>query len=126
MQRIMPDMRNHGLSDSDRAILNSRVIDGDKVKMPRPESIRFATFFNAKRCGINMDVFRSYLERHHGDCTEDNIPKTAIVIKANARWGKSKIPLTFEQRKALFEKCSEADVANSRSKHLDLLLCLSF
>jgi hypothetical protein len=111
--------------EADRKILNSRVIDGVKVKMPCPESTRFATYFNAKRCGINMDMFRSYLEKHHADCTEDNIPNTAIVIKANARWGKSKIPLTYEQRNVLFENCSEADIVNSRNKHLDPILCLS-
>jgi hypothetical protein len=126
MQRIMPDIRNHGLSDADRKILNSRVIDGNNVKMPSPDTIRFATYFNAKRCGINIEVFRSYLKRTHADCTIDNIPDTAIVIKSKACWGKSKIPLSFEQRKVLFEKCSEADVTNSRSKHLDPLLCLAF
>jgi hypothetical protein len=126
MKRIMPDMRNNGLSVADRKILNSRVIDGDKVKMPRPETTRYATYHNAKRCGINIDVFRSYLEKYHATCTERNIPLTAIVIKSNARWGKSKVPLSFEQRKVLFEKCSEADVVNSRSKHLDPILCLSY
>jgi hypothetical protein len=124
LQRIMPKMRNEGLSEADRKILNSRVIDGDKVKMPRPEKNRFATFFNAKRCGINIDVFRSYLEKHHAGCTRDNIPKSAIVIKAKACWGKSKILLSFEQRKVLFEKCSEAEVTNSWNKHLDPILCL--
>jgi hypothetical protein len=35
LQRIMPKMRNEGLSEADRKILNSRVIDGNNVKMPR-------------------------------------------------------------------------------------------
>ena len=60
MQRIMPNMRINGLSDADRKILNSRVIDGDKVKMPKPDTTRFATYHNVKRCGINIDVFRSW------------------------------------------------------------------
>jgi hypothetical protein len=46
----------------------------------RPENTRF-TFYNAKRCGINIDVFRSYLEKHHTECTPDNISKSAIVIR---------------------------------------------
>jgi hypothetical protein len=124
LQQIMPKTRNEGLSQADRKILNSRVIDGIKVKMPRPEKTRFATFFNAKRCGINIDVFRRYLEKHHTDCTPGNIPESAIVIKSKACWGKSKVPLSFEQRKVFFEKCSEAMVTNSRSKHLDPILCL--
>jgi hypothetical protein len=124
LQRIMPKIRNEGLSEEDRKILNSRVINGDSVKMPRPEETRFATFNNANRWGINIDVFRSYLEKYHADCTEDNIPETAIVIKSKASWGKSKIALSFEQRKVFFEKCSEADVTNSRNKHLDPMLCL--
>jgi hypothetical protein len=124
MQRIMPTMRNEGLSVADRKILNSRVINGNSVKMPKPEETRFTTFHNDNRCGINIDVFRSYLEKHHADCTEDNIPESAIVIKSKACWGKSKIPLSLEQRYVFFEKCSEADVCNTRNKHLDPLLCL--
>jgi hypothetical protein len=88
----MPKMRNEGLSEADRKILNSRVIDGNKVKM---QDRKYPlTFYNAKRCGINIDVFRSYLEKHHTDCTpdNDNIPKSAIV-KSKALWGKSKVPL---------------------------------
>jgi hypothetical protein len=54
LQRIMPKMRNEGLSEADRKTLNSKVIDGNNV--PRPENTRFATFYNAKRCGINIDV----------------------------------------------------------------------
>ena len=104
MSRIMPAMREHGLSASDREVLNSRVIDGDKVKMPSPMTTRFATYYNEKRCSINADVFKDYLEQHHSTCTEGNIPKTAIVIKGNACWSKSKIPLSFEQRKVLFEE----------------------
>jgi hypothetical protein len=87
LQRIMPKIRNEGLSEEDRKILNSRVINGDSVKMPRPEETRFATFNNANRWGINIDVFRSYLEKYHADCTEDNIPESAIVIKSKASWG---------------------------------------
>jgi hypothetical protein len=34
------------------------------------------------------------------------------------------VPLSFEQRKVFFEKCSEAEVTSSRSKHLDPILCL--
>jgi hypothetical protein len=95
MQRIMPEMRNNGLSDADRKILNSRVVDGDKVKLPRPDTIRVATSYNAQRCGINIDIFRFYLEKYHKSCTPGNIPDTAIVIKSKARWGKNKISLSF-------------------------------
>jgi hypothetical protein len=71
LQRIMPKMRNEGLSEADRKTLNSKVIDGEHAKT---ENTRFATFYNAKRC-INIDVFRSYLEKHHTECTPDNISK---------------------------------------------------
>jgi len=122
--RIMTEIRNQGLSDENRKILNARVIDGDSVKMPAPTSTQFATFHNKNRCGINMDIFRDYLKEHHADCSKDTIPRSAVVIKCNSRWGKSKANLTYEQRKVLFEECSEADCTNSRSKHIDPLLCL--
>jgi hypothetical protein len=112
LQRIMPKMRNEGLSEADRKTLNSKVIDGNNVNMPRPENTRFATFYNAKRCGINIDVFRSYLEKHHTECTPDNISKVRLS------WC-----LSFEHMKVFFEKCSEAVVTSSRSKHLDPILC---
>jgi hypothetical protein len=126
MQKVMPHTRNHGLSEEHRVILNSRVIDGKKVKMPSPDKTRYATYHNAKRCGINMDVFHSYLKKYHGGCTENNIVETALVIKATTKWGKSKLPLSFNQRQVLFQKCSEADVVNSRSKRADPLLCLAY
>jgi hypothetical protein len=66
-------------SEADRKTLNSKVIDGNNVNMPRPENTRFATFYNAKRCGINIDVFRSYLEKHHTECTPDNISKVIVI-----------------------------------------------
>jgi hypothetical protein len=125
LQRIMPDIRNHGLSPADRKVLNSRTVDGIKVKLPSFESIKKATFHNGIRCSINMDGFLAYLAEHHAGCTEESIVDTAIVIKAKAKWGKSKVALSFEQRKVLFERCSEANVSNSRSKHLDPLLCLA-
>jgi hypothetical protein len=47
------------------------------------------------------------------------------VLSSNRKhFGVSKVPLSFEQRKVFFEKCSEAEVTSSRSKHLDPILCL--
>jgi hypothetical protein len=126
MQRIMPLMRAEGLSDDDRKILNSRVIDGINVKMPNPATVRFATYYNKKRCNINADVFLDYLQRHHLDCTEGNICESAIVVKANALWVKNKTKLTFDQRKVLFEECSEADIKNTHNQRCDPLLCLFY
>ena len=126
MQRIMPAMRENGLSDADRAILNSRVIDGVNVKMPDPVTTRFATYFNKARCDINANVFKDYLEKcHTKECNDPKlIPLSAIVIKSETSWGQSKVPLSFEQRKVLFEQCSESDCCNTRNTRCDPLLCL--
>jgi hypothetical protein len=40
----------------------------------------------------------------------------AIVIKAATKWDKSKIPQSFDQRKVLFEECSESDVKGGTSQ----------
>ena len=122
--RIMTEIRNKGLSDENRKILNARVINGNTVKMPTSKSTQYATFHNKNRCAINMDIFRAYLKEHHSESQGDNIPDTAVVIKCNSNWGKSKAKLSYGQRKVLFEQCSEADCSNSRSKHIDPLLCL--
>ncbi len=125
MGPIMTEIRAHGLSKANLAILNERVIDGVKVKMPNPESTRFATFHNKNRCRINMDIFREHLKKHHSHCTKENIPDTALVIMlAETSWGNSKIKLSFDQRKALFDSVSEADCVDGRNKRIAPLSCL--
>ena len=124
MKRIMPNIRDGVLSEEDRAILNSRVINGKDVKKPNPLKTKYATYFNAKRADINATVFRNYLKTYHEGKSESEIPLTAIVIKATTTWNKSKIPLTFDQRKVLFENCSEADVKRKQSQMRAPLLCL--
>ena len=59
----------------------------------------------------------------HKGKLESEIPMTAITIKATTRWNKSKIPLTFDQRKILFKQCSEADCKQDK-KMASPLLCL--
>jgi len=126
MRRIIPGFREYGLTDEDRATLNTRVIDGVHVKLPDISTTKFASWTNATRSGFNAAVFRTYLEKHHGHCTKENIPKTAIVIKANAMWAKSKTPLSFNQRKILFENCPDGKCKASDNKYFDPLLCLFF
>jgi hypothetical protein len=55
-----------------------------------------------------------------------NIPYTAIVIKAVANWAKSKTPLSFDQRKVLFEECPESDEKKGTSQVCAPLLCFFF
>jgi hypothetical protein len=124
MQRIMPKMRDGVLSAEDLRILNSRVINGTTVKKPNPLATKYATFFNKKRADVNATVFRNYLKTYHDKKSELDIPTTAIVIKATTKWNKSKVPLTFDQRKVLFEECSEADCRKSKSHMCAPLLCL--
>jgi hypothetical protein len=123
MSRIMTNMRDGVLSAKDRGILNSRVINGNQVKKPNPLKTKYATFFNKKRAELNASVFRNYLMTFHKGKSESEIPMTAITIKATTRWNKSKIPLTFDQRKVLFEQCSEADCKQDK-KMASPLLCL--
>jgi hypothetical protein len=124
MKTIMPNMRDGVLSAKDREILNSRVINGKDIKKPNPLETKYAVFFNAKRADINATVFRNYLTTYHDVNSESDIPSTAIVIKAATKWDKSKIPLTFDQRKVLFEECSEADVKRGSNQMCAPLLCL--
>ena len=126
MKTIMPTMRDNGLSDAARNILNSRVIDGTRVKMPDLKKTRFATFHNRNRAQINASVFEDYLKEYHGDATPENIPKTAIVIRAGAKWYKRTNKLSFAQRKTLYTQCSEADCKDSQNKRCDPLLCLFY
>ena len=124
MRRIIPGFREHGLTEEDRAILNSRVIDGEQVKMPDISATRFASWTNVKKSEFNNAVFKDYLHRYHENCTKENIPMTAVVVKANAKWAKSGIPLSFNQRRVLFEECPEGKCKSSGNKYYDPLLCL--
>ena len=129
MNRVMPDMRANGLAETDRNILNSRVVGtrdryGNILRMPNIAMTRFATYSNKARTGINQSVFRSYLKNHHAGLDKNNVPTSAIVIRSNPVWARSKVPLSFDQRKVVFEECSESDTSNGRNKRMDPLLCL--
>jgi hypothetical protein len=124
MKEIMPKIRDGVLSREDRRILNSRVINGNTVKKPNPLKTKYATYFNAKRAAINATVFRNYLKTYHSKNPDSVIPQTAVVIKATTKWSKSKIPLTWDQRKVVFEQCSEADVRRNTTQMCAPLLCL--
>ena len=124
LQRIMPELREGRLSKEDRQILNSRVINGESVKMPNPMHVRCATFYNKKQAQINANVFKSYLETYHENATENNIPLSGVIIKAKAKWSANNEELTFDQRKILFEECSEGECKNSCHQRCNPFLCL--
>ena len=108
MRRIMPNLRNGVLSEEDRKILNSRVINGRDIKKPDPLATKYAVAHNVKRDEINVSVFRNYLQTYHRGKTESETPPTAIVIMSTTKWKKSQRKLSFDQRKVLFEECSES------------------
>lgn len=127
LQKIMPGLRDNGMSKEVRAIFQSRVVDGVNVKLPNIAETKFATFHNKNKCDYNDAVFLSYLKEHHSDCNKNDIPKTAIVIKQTPSWTKSKQLLSFGQRKTLFENCSDADVVDAHgSRHCDPMLKLYY
>jgi hypothetical protein len=123
MQRIMPNIQNGFLLVEYWKILKSRVVNGKEIKNPNPLETKYATFFNAKRAAINASVFQTYLNSYHKGKSKFEIPQTGIVIKATTIWNKNKIPLTFDQRKVLFEECLEAHV-KQQNKMCAPLLCL--
>jgi hypothetical protein len=96
-------------SEADRKILNSRVIDGNNVKMP--ENTRYSIMPNDASISMCSD-------RISRNTTLIALPITITfrkVLSSNRKhFGVSKVPLSFEQRKVFFEKCSEAEVTSSR------------
>ena len=97
MRRIMPNLRNGVLSKEDQKILNSRVINGRRIKKPDPLKTKYAVSHNFKRDEINVSVFRNYLQTYHKDISESEIPTTALVIMSTTKWKKSQRKLTFDQ-----------------------------
>jgi hypothetical protein len=49
-----------------------------------------------------------------------------MVIKAVVNWAKSKTPLSFDQRKVIFEECPESDVKKGTGQMCAPLLCLFY
>jgi hypothetical protein len=114
MKTMMPNMRDGVLSTEERNTLNSRVINDNEVvndnevKKPNPLKTKYATYYNKKRSDINASVFRNYLKTYHEVNSGVDILYTAIVIKVVANWAKSKLRLSLDQRKVLFEECPES------------------
>ena len=123
-QEIMPRLRDGQLTNNARKVLNSRVIDGKNVCLPNLQKTKFATYHNKNRAEINALVFQDYLHKYHEKSTQTDIPKMAIVIKADAKWHFRNQKLSFQQRATLFSFCSEADCKDSFGKRCDPLLCL--
>jgi len=124
LSRILPEMRENGLGEQARSILNKRVINGTTVVPPSAQDARYATYHNKNRTELNADVFESYLNQFHSSEETADIPKTAIVIRAGAKWYKRNRHLTFAQRAVLYRNCSEAHCKNWSSKRCAPLLCL--
>ncbi len=127
MTETMPELHSKGLSERHRKMLNSHVIDGNKVKMPELSKSRVAVYHNKLRSEHNSKVFKEYLRKYHDSATETLIPKSAIIIKSKVNWGGStkkgqELSPTF--RKILFEFCTDAHIKTSRSQRCSPLLTL--
>ncbi len=128
LKKAMPDLHGKGMSDGTREMFNSRVVgtvdkNGNKVTLPDIAKTRVATFHNLPRAENNEMVMKTYLEKNHANCTPQNIPKTAIVIKSRLEW-KSKQALSPTFRKILFEHCNDSHFRNSRKQMCDPFLKL--
>jgi hypothetical protein len=74
---------------------------------------------------INMSLWHAYLSQYHKGCTARSIPTSAIVIKAKTQWaGSTKVSLSSDQRKVLFEQCPESTIKDYHSRRCDPVLCL--
>jgi len=147
LKTILPALRNEGLPDQGRPsvvanrrgtdkeiqydeskdflkMLNKRVIGKSGCEMPDISKVQFATFFNATRNGINNYIFYEYLKKYHSTSHFDTPPDTAVVVKCDASYFPSKIPLNFAERKHLFEGVCEGQISASGGKHCDPLLRL--
>jgi len=131
MKEMTCEWRENGLTEAHRIILNSRVVGGkdlhgNMVQTPDPLSVRHACWTNKKRASVNASVFKQCLKNCHKDCGSGDIPQTAVVIRARPKWSINgrQIDFTCDQRKTLFEGCSEADCKSARGQCCDPLLCL--
>jgi hypothetical protein len=74
---------------------------------------------------INMTQWDAHMSQYHKGCTAMNVPTSAIVIIAETQWaGSQKVPLSWDQRKVLFEQCPESTIKDYHSRRCDPVLCL--
>jgi 6-pyruvoyl-tetrahydropterin synthase len=122
--KLMPALRKGEISTEMRDLLNSRIVDGDKVKMPTTGELKYATYYNKTRADLNASAFKDYLKKNHSEATPQSVPKTAIVIKSNLSWSRNSNHLTPEQRQIFFQECDESINIDSNKKRADPFLCL--
>jgi 6-pyruvoyl-tetrahydropterin synthase len=122
--KLMPEIRNGNLSSEMRTLLNSRVVDGDKVQMPTHGRLKYATHYNKTRAELNASAFKDYLKKNHSGATPQSVPKTALVIKSYLSWARNTNPLTPAQRQVFFQECNESVNIDSNKKRADPFLCL--
>jgi hypothetical protein len=122
--KLMPELRKGNLSPEMRKKLNSRVVDGEKVKIPSEGPVKYASHFNGTRANYNRSVFKDYLKKNHCGATRQSIPKTAIVIKSKVSWACNRKTLTPAQRKIFFQECDESTIKDGNRKTADPFLCL--
>ena len=124
LRDIMPRLREEGLSDDIRQILNERVMDIRSIHTDNINNVRFACYSNKKRSELSQSVFFSYLESNHSQDPTIEIPKSAIVVKCDASWEQNGKALSFAQRKVLYEECRDCDLKSKASnKSCDPFLC---
>jgi hypothetical protein len=121
---MMPEIREGKVSKDMRELLNTRYVDGVKVKLPKGGRVKFATFYNKERAEINASVFRDCLKIGHSQIDDCDVPKNAIIIRSRATWARNNNPLTPAQHQTLYEECNESQIKDSNRKRADPFLCL--
>jgi hypothetical protein len=121
---LMPEIRKGTVSSEMRKLLNSRVVDGDKVQMPTHGRLKYATHYNKTTAQLNASAFKDCLKKNHSGATPQSVPKTALMIKSKLSLAHNTNHLTPGQRQVFFQECDESINIDSNKKRADPFLCL--
>jgi len=126
----MRQWRAQDLSLEQRETLNSRVVgttdsQGNILQMPDPFKCRWATWTHKCCSGLNASLFKHHLKMHHKGANPSNIPKSAIVTCASARWdNRLGTKLADFQCRILVEHCGTHNCKTNTCQRCEPLLCL--
>jgi energy-coupling factor transporter ATP-binding protein EcfA2 len=105
---LLSRMRDGGLTDSDMADINARVVEQAEQGIVLNQELQYATHRNCDRNAINAGLFLKHLEKHHSKDPNAGTPNHTLVIKSDVVYAVTgKVPHR-NMLARIYETCGDA------------------
>jgi energy-coupling factor transporter ATP-binding protein EcfA2 len=110
---LLTRMRDGGLTDSDKADINARVVKQADEDTVLNQELLYATHRNCDRNAINAGLFLKHLEKHHSKDPDTHTPDHTLVIKSDIVYAATgKVPHR-NMLARIYETCGDAQCQQS-------------